>query len=358
MNTKQLIDALADYARQRKALEPEMYMGLDVFRRWFPELFKLSFPPGRDTATPEMMAVFAQLLAGEAPDGAALQQAFGFSSAEWEAALAAADPVRQPIPDKLVLLTFDDATRDHYEIACPLIEQYGGKAVLFVTEMEKGMFGAPGYLDAPDAYMTWEQIRELSDRGHEIANHTWHHNIFFPESTDEQIEAEVRGLEARLDAAGIPPSNAIGYPMGTCDPRVERLMRSLGYKWGRGSAVSGSPYRVGGALYDPRWDSPLVVPTVFARGKTALAEAVNACTGGKVMGLVFHSVRDEVMLPFDGITFGDAIETIYENGGRAITFAELETYVDPDKAWDYTHPVAPEPEPETMSVPGFETESA
>ena len=58
----------------------------------------------------------------------------------------------------MVLMTFDDATLVHYSTACPILEKYGGKAVLFATEMKQGLFGGPGFSDK-SAYMSWEQIK-------------------------------------------------------------------------------------------------------------------------------------------------------------------------------------------------------
>ena len=41
---------------------------------------------------------------------------------------------RDPIPDRLVVLTFDDASKSHYTIARPLLKKYGFGATFFVTE--------------------------------------------------------------------------------------------------------------------------------------------------------------------------------------------------------------------------------
>jgi peptidoglycan/xylan/chitin deacetylase (PgdA/CDA1 family) len=337
MEIKNLVAALHDYERRKETLSPEKYIGLDIFRRHFPDLFPLEGPPGHEKATPEMMSAFGEFLRGGKPSDAGLRAAFGISDADWDAAWKAADPVRKPIPDKLVLMTFDDSTLDHYETACPLLEKHGGRAVLFTTEMEKGMFDAPGFWDK-DVYMTWEQIRELSDRGHEIANHTLHHNILFPDADEDAIVAEVRGLEERCERHGVPKPNVIGYPVGACDPRSIGIARGLGYRWGRGSASSGSPYRLGGGHYEPHWDDPMIVPGVFARSPEMLKDAIDACTDGKVMLLVFHSVKDEIMMKFEHMTFGDMVNIIYDNGGQCVTFRDLEEYIDPDLAWDYIHP--------------------
>src|SRR5678815_4663984 len=74
-----------------------------------------------------------------------------------------------PVPDKLVVLTFDDAVRSHYTTVAPLLERYGFGATFFVTE-----FPQPPFSDTT-LYMTWPQMGDLSRRGFELANHTWKH---------------------------------------------------------------------------------------------------------------------------------------------------------------------------------------
>jgi peptidoglycan/xylan/chitin deacetylase (PgdA/CDA1 family) len=49
------------------------------------------------------------------------------------AAGTAADE-REPIPDRLVVLTFDDAVKSHFTVARPVLKRYGFGATFFITE--------------------------------------------------------------------------------------------------------------------------------------------------------------------------------------------------------------------------------
>ena len=60
----------------------------------------------------------------------------------------------------IVVLTFDDATESQRSVVGPLLKKYGFGATFYVCEF-------PGFEDKTK-YMTWEQIRELSDMGFEI----------------------------------------------------------------------------------------------------------------------------------------------------------------------------------------------
>src|SRR5437588_1822138 len=77
-------------------------------------------------------------------------------------------PALQPIPDKLVVLTFDDASKSHFTEARPVLLKYRFGATFFVTE---GWDMATNKRD----YMSWEEIGRLHRDGFEIGNHTLDH---------------------------------------------------------------------------------------------------------------------------------------------------------------------------------------
>src|ERR1044071_8171708 len=91
----------------------------------------------------------------------------------------------EPVPDKLVVLTFDDAVASHYAVVRPLLQRYGFGATFFITE-------GFSFLTNKQDYLTWDQIRELHKDGFEIGNHTRAHLAVTQRSLGqlrEQIEA-------------------------------------------------------------------------------------------------------------------------------------------------------------------------
>jgi len=230
-------------------------------------------------------------------------------------------------------VTFDDSTIDHYTVACPLLEKYGGKANLFTTEMESGMFGRPGFADKT-AFMTWEQIKELSDRGHEVVNHSWHHSMKIQTGADDCIMEEIHGIEKLCVQYGIPKPTCFGAPGGGFTRHIEEILHKEGYLWGRGDLKGIHPEILGEALYDPYVDTPLVIPNCNPTSIARLREILDSTVGGKVALFVFHNINDKRMM---SMPFEDIVKGIYEYGGRCITFRELTGYVDPLKAYAYTH---------------------
>src|SRR6266481_6389799 len=69
-------------------------------------------------------------------------------------------PRLAPIPDKLLVLTFDDAKASHYAVVRPLLKKYGFGATFFISE------GFTFRTNKED-YLTWDQIAELHRDGFE-----------------------------------------------------------------------------------------------------------------------------------------------------------------------------------------------
>ena len=123
-----------------------------------------------------------------------------------------------------VTLTFDDSLKDHLLIAAPLLEERGWRGTFnLVTD----------WVGKGDKFLTWDDVRELVRRGHEIATHTkTHPNLV--KMLAEQGEAAVRSeLAESRDAI----ADAVGFtPRYMCSPYVKqnddtaRLCRDEGLK--------------------------------------------------------------------------------------------------------------------------------
>src|SRR3954451_23835504 len=89
--------------------------------------------------------------------------------------LASSAAALEPIPDRLVVLTFDDASKSHFTVARPVLKKYRFGATFFITE------GFDFPTNKKD-YMSWEEIRQLHADGFEIGNHTRDHRTVTAES--------------------------------------------------------------------------------------------------------------------------------------------------------------------------------
>jgi peptidoglycan/xylan/chitin deacetylase (PgdA/CDA1 family) len=134
-------------------------------------------------------------------------------------AIAAALQGGPPLPPKPIAITFDDGWSNQYDIALPLLNEFGFKATFFVVS---------GWAGRGNTLMTWNQIRDLRDRGHWIGSHSVSHGAA-AKQTDSALAYEI--IQSRLAISrelGGPPT-VYAYPFGSLDGRAEALTRAAGY---------------------------------------------------------------------------------------------------------------------------------
>ena len=141
--------------------------------------------------------------------------------AAWSLTGAGAEPMR-------VVLTFDDGLKDHLLVAAPLLEQHGWRGVFNIVIDRVGM---------DDRHVTWDDIRELIRRGHEITTHTVTHTNLVTLLKSGRTDLVHRELAVSRDVI----AEKTGYtPLYLCTPyvaqnaeteriaREERLQQMLG----------------------------------------------------------------------------------------------------------------------------------
>lgn len=126
------------------------------------------------------------------------------------------------LPDKPVILTFDDGYLEHYENAFPILQEYGLVATFFIiTEFVD--FGNP-------AYMNWEMIEEMSAAGMSMEPHTKTHLNLNEHDRDFQIYQLLGSLQTMEAHIGYRP-RFLSYPGGRYDDVTLELMAELDF-WG------------------------------------------------------------------------------------------------------------------------------
>ena len=146
------------------------------------------------------------------------------------------------LPEKPVLLTFDDGHYNNMYYALDLLKKHGFTAVLHVigcfTE-----YSSTHEKDHPEySHLTWEEIGSLARSGvFEIGSHSYKMHSYKPrfgikrkegeteEDYAEALRADTLLLEKNLlgKSGVIPVSYA--YPFGAYDETSESILRALGY---------------------------------------------------------------------------------------------------------------------------------
>ncbi len=132
----------------------------------------------------------------------------------------------KPLPEKPILLTFDDAYRDLAEFGLPLLRKYGYTGTVFVVTDEIGGTNTwdlhLGLTEQP--LMSEEQIRLWSQQGIEFGAHTRTH-ADLTTATPEAIAEEMRGSRKRLEEILGVPVTALAYPYGYYTEQVAEIAR-------------------------------------------------------------------------------------------------------------------------------------
>jgi peptidoglycan/xylan/chitin deacetylase (PgdA/CDA1 family) len=235
----------------------------------------------------------------------------------------------EPIPDKLVILTFDDSVASQYAVVQPLLKKYGFGATFFITE---GFSFPTNKTD----YMTWEQIAELHRDGFEIGNHTRDHASVEGLSAGalrEQLEA----INRRCAEHGIPRPTSFAYPGNGISTNAWPVLHELGIKFARRGGAPEFPYEAGrGSAYEPGKDHPLLIPTAGdARPSWTLENfkrAVDIAHEGRIAVLQFHGVpdRDHPWVHTPPEQFQRYLEYLHTNHFTVIRLRDLGRYVDPE----------------------------
>ena len=126
------------------------------------------------------------------------------------------------LPDKPIVLTFDDGYQDFYDNAYPLLKHYGDHATIYIISHD---------VDRP-GYMTWDELRELATSPLiTIGAHTRTHpdlsRLKVVDSWDEMAGSKT-DLENQL---GIVVRD-IAYPSGRYSPTVLDQAGEIGFATG------------------------------------------------------------------------------------------------------------------------------
>ena len=123
------------------------------------------------------------------------------------------------LPEKAVVLTFDDGHESDFTLALPILLEYGFKAEFYITT---GWIGTPYFLNE-------EQIQGLHKAGMGIGSHGVTHS-FFDDLDVKGVERELFESRDRLSKIIGESVNSFSAPGGRLHKTVENRAISRGYK--------------------------------------------------------------------------------------------------------------------------------
>lgn len=123
------------------------------------------------------------------------------------------------IPEKTVVLTFDDGHAGNFTYAFTLLKKYGFRATFFLAT---DLIGRMNMLN-------WEEIREMSKNGMEIGSHTCSHLLLASEK-ENKIRQELQKSKEIIEKNTGKPVRSLSYPNGSYSPFISEIAKDYNYQ--------------------------------------------------------------------------------------------------------------------------------
>lgn len=148
-----------------------------------------------------------------------------------------------PLPEKPIVITFDDGYYNIMEYAYPYMRENGIKGVINIVGAYTERSTEEDEHNPAYSYLTWEEIAELDRSGvFEIGSHTYDmHSTsgrrgcrrLYSESAEDYRKAlfeDIGGLQTMLeDKSGVKPVT-FAYPYGFISEESAEILREMGFR--------------------------------------------------------------------------------------------------------------------------------
>ena len=232
-----------------------------------------------------------------------------------------------PVPDKLVVLTFDDGVRSHITVARPKLLEYGFGATFFITH---GFSFPTNKTD----YLTWEEIAQLSADGFEIGNHTGNHAAATGAGA-VGLPEQLAVIDAACEEHGVPKTRSFAWPGNVIGREGWEALRDYGMWLGRRGGTPEFDRKTGdGPTYDPSIDDPLLIPSVAVPhpgwSVERMIEAAEKARDGKIAVFQFHGVPEgeHPLTSVEPELFLSFLDYLHAQDYRVIALRDVEAYID------------------------------
>ena len=131
---------------------------------------------------------------------------------------------KKKLPEKPVIITFDDGLKTQFESAYSILKENNQKAVFFI-------FTNP--ISKSKNYMTWEELKEMKEYGMEIGSHGHYHSNFNKLTEEFEWKRELgKNRELIKENLGEYPQS-LAYPFGEYDDSVIQYIKENEYEFAR-----------------------------------------------------------------------------------------------------------------------------
>jgi peptidoglycan/xylan/chitin deacetylase (PgdA/CDA1 family) len=131
-----------------------------------------------------------------------------------------------PLPERAVVLTFDDGFRDFLDAALPVLDRFKFPATIFLPTGYCGLSNSwPGQPDwvRREALLNWKEVSDLANLGFVFGAHSMSHPML-PTLPLADAEREIRGSKTEIEKHLNQSVEFFAYPFGSWNPAVRDLV--------------------------------------------------------------------------------------------------------------------------------------
>lgn len=161
------------------------------------------------------------------------------------------------IPEKSVLITFDDGYKGNYTYAYPILKEFNFKATIFMIS---------DFVDN-DLYLSKDELKELSNNGIEIGSHTAKHDNLSELNKASQITT-MKNSKKSLETILGKPVDCIAYPFGKSNSYTREAAKECAYKLG---------FNLNGKMAD-KSDNTYNIDRLYISNSYSLQQFINKLT--------------------------------------------------------------------------------
>jgi peptidoglycan/xylan/chitin deacetylase (PgdA/CDA1 family) len=134
---------------------------------------------------------------------------------------------KAPMPEKPIVLTFDDGYRDFYTGALPIIKKHNVKTTAYIV---------PGFINGTNSMFNYQVIEATQSGLVEIGAHTVHH-LYLKGQPLKNATKEIQNSKTMLENMYHVPVTTFAYPYGAFDQQAVDIVKQTGFR----TAVSTIP---------------------------------------------------------------------------------------------------------------------
>jgi len=133
---------------------------------------------------------------------------------------------RRILPEKSVLLTFDDGYKDNFTYAYSILKKYHFKATIFLVTQYMGRKSE--WSKREEETLSWEEIIEMKEEGFSFGSHTHTHPNLL-ELPRDKVLFEIRDSKRILEERLGEPIKFFAYPYGKFNSQIRDMVKEAGY---------------------------------------------------------------------------------------------------------------------------------